>query len=173
MLTSHIQSLTGPCTCSLSAPSRRQWRQPVSRAQHHGSSHDLSSIRQRGAACSSVTMSAWPQQSQQFSRRPSARRRARRGGALVTRAGLQETLVGLGIFFTPSIVAVIYAYFKGKGNVKDGLSRMLTVRLTTLSAQGCSLNESAYMALRLRRHLLLWEIRAGYLMLLSCGLRDF
>ena len=80
-------------------------------------------------------MSAWPQHSQQFSRRPTARRRARRGGALVTRAGLQETLVGLGIFFTPSIVAVIYAYFKGKGNVKDGLSRMLTVRRNTLSAQ--------------------------------------
>jgi hypothetical protein len=30
------------------------------------------------------------------------------------------------LFFTPSIVALIYAYFKGKGNVKDGLSRMLT-----------------------------------------------
>ena len=36
--------------------------------------------------------------------------------------------MGLGIFFTPSVVAVVYAYFKGKGNVKDGLSRMLTVR---------------------------------------------
>lgn len=36
------------------------------------------------------------------------------------------TAIGVGIFFTPSIVAVIYAYFKGKGNVKDGLSRLLT-----------------------------------------------
>lgn len=34
--------------------------------------------------------------------------------------------LGVALFFTPSIVAVIYAYFKGKGNVKDGLSRMLT-----------------------------------------------
>ena len=37
-----------------------------------------------------------------------------------------STAIGAGIFFTPSIVAVIYAYFKGKGNVKDGLSRLLT-----------------------------------------------
>lgn len=37
-----------------------------------------------------------------------------------------STAVGVGIFFTPSIIAVIYAYFKGKGNVKDGLSRLLT-----------------------------------------------
>ncbi len=43
-----------------------------------------------------------------------------------TRCSATSTFVGLGVFFTPSIVAVIYAYFKGKGNVKDGLSRMLT-----------------------------------------------
>ena len=136
MLSSRVVGLTRPCSCSLSAPSRRQWQRPVWRAQPHGSSHAFSSSsgsRQRGAACSSGTLSAWPQQAQQFARRPNARWRARRGAALVTRAGLQETLVGLGIFFTPSIVAVIYAYFKGKGNVKDGLSRMLTVRLGTLS----------------------------------------
>ncbi len=138
MLSSHVDGLTRPCTCSLSAPPRRQWRQPISRGQPHGSSHDLCSTRQRGAECSSATISAWPQQSQLFGRRPVARRRGRRGAALVTRAGLQETLVGLGIFFTPSIVAVIYAYFKGKGNVKDGLSRMLTVRHNTFSAQATS-----------------------------------
>lgn len=34
--------------------------------------------------------------------------------------------LGVALFFAPSIIAVIYAYFKGKGNVKDGLSRMLT-----------------------------------------------
>lgn len=43
-----------------------------------------------------------------------------------TRCSATSTAVGLGIFFTPSVVAVIYAYFKGKGNVKDGLSRLLT-----------------------------------------------
>ena len=43
-----------------------------------------------------------------------------------TQCSATSTAVGLGIFFTPSIVAVIYAYFKGKGNVKDGLSRLLT-----------------------------------------------
>lgn len=34
--------------------------------------------------------------------------------------------LGVALFFAPSVIAVIYAYFKGKGNVKDGLSRMLT-----------------------------------------------
>ena len=43
-----------------------------------------------------------------------------------TKCSATSTFVGLGVFFTPSIVAVIYAYFKGKGNVKDGLSRLLT-----------------------------------------------
>ena len=43
-----------------------------------------------------------------------------------TTCSATSTAIGVGIFFTPSIVAVIYAYFKGKGNVKDGLSRLLT-----------------------------------------------
>lgn len=43
-----------------------------------------------------------------------------------TKCSATSTAVGLGIFFTPSIIAIIYAYFKGKGNVKDGLSRLLT-----------------------------------------------
>jgi hypothetical protein len=34
--------------------------------------------------------------------------------------------VGLGIFFTPSILATFYAYYKGKGNLSDGFSRLLT-----------------------------------------------
>lgn len=37
-----------------------------------------------------------------------------------------ETLVGLAIFFSPSVAALIYAYVKGKGNIGDGLSRLLT-----------------------------------------------
>ena len=43
-----------------------------------------------------------------------------------TTCSATSTAIGVGIFFTPSIVAVIYAYFKGKGNIKDGLSRLLT-----------------------------------------------
>lgn len=43
-----------------------------------------------------------------------------------TTCSATSTAIGVGIFITPSIVAVIYAYFKGKGNVKDGLSRLLT-----------------------------------------------
>ncbi|KAL3144182.1 hypothetical protein ABBQ32_003965 [Trebouxia sp. C0010 RCD-2024] len=43
-----------------------------------------------------------------------------------TTCSATSTAIGVGIFFTPSIIAVIYAYFKGKGNVKDGLSRLLT-----------------------------------------------
>jgi cytochrome P450 family 97 subfamily B polypeptide 3 len=36
------------------------------------------------------------------------------------------SLVGLGLFLTPGASALVYAYFKGKGNMKDGLSRLLT-----------------------------------------------
>lgn len=35
-------------------------------------------------------------------------------------------LLGAALFFTPGIAALVYAYFKGKGNIKDGLSRLLT-----------------------------------------------
>jgi len=59
--------------------------------------------------------------------RPLGRRggRQRRGDAGVT-CSLQDTAIGLGVFFTPSVIATIYAYFKGKGNLSDGFSRMLT-----------------------------------------------
>lgn len=43
-----------------------------------------------------------------------------------TQAFDSGTALGVALFFTPSILAVIYAYFKGKGNISDGLSRMLT-----------------------------------------------
>ena len=49
-------------------------------------------------------------------------------GSIATRALLSsETLVGLAIFFSPSVAALIYAYVLGKGNLTDGLSRLLTV----------------------------------------------
>ena len=70
------------------------------------------SLRQSQTACA-------PFSSHTASRNSSARKRT-------TQCSATSTAVGLGIFFTPSIVAVIYAYFKGKGNVKDGLSRLLT-----------------------------------------------
>ena len=124
---SGLQSLTGPCSCSNLAPAQPPWRRLVSHAQPTGSTQDLGIGSQRRAACRVAALTARSRQPQQLSRRPAARRRPCRGGALITRAGLHETLVGLGIFFTPSLVAVVYAYFKGKGNVKDGLSRMLTV----------------------------------------------
>lgn len=34
--------------------------------------------------------------------------------------------LGVALFFTPGLLGLVYAYFKGKGNIKDGLSRMLT-----------------------------------------------
>ncbi|PRW39133.1 cytochrome P450 chloroplastic isoform C [Chlorella sorokiniana] len=37
-----------------------------------------------------------------------------------------EQLVGLAIFFSPSVAALIYAYIRGKGNLSDGLSHLLT-----------------------------------------------
>lgn len=35
-------------------------------------------------------------------------------------------VLGWGLFFTPGLLTVAYAFVKGKGNVKDGLSRLLT-----------------------------------------------
>lgn len=53
------------------------------------------------------------------------RRRTQKIRNVVT-CSLQDTLVGVGLFFTPSLLALAYATVKGKGNTKDGLSRMLT-----------------------------------------------
>ena len=50
-----------------------------------------------------------------------------RRSALATGAFLSpEQLMGLGIFFSPSIAALGYAYWRGKGNLQDGLSHLLT-----------------------------------------------
>ena len=53
-------------------------------------------------------------------------RRKVQGNRNVVTCSLQDTLVGVGLFFTPSLLALVYATVKGKGNTKDGLSRMLT-----------------------------------------------
>lgn len=34
--------------------------------------------------------------------------------------------LGWGLFFTPGLLGLVYSYVKGKGNVKDGFSRLLT-----------------------------------------------
>lgn len=50
---------------------------------------------------------------------------ARRRAAPITRSGLSD-LLPVALFFAPGLSALVYAYFKGKGNLKDGLSRLLT-----------------------------------------------
>ena len=37
-----------------------------------------------------------------------------------------NAVADVGLFFAPGLAIVTYAYFKGKGNLKDGLSRLLT-----------------------------------------------
>lgn len=37
-----------------------------------------------------------------------------------------EQAAGAALFFAPGLLALVYAYFKGKGNLSDGLSRLLT-----------------------------------------------
>jgi hypothetical protein len=39
---------------------------------------------------------------------------------------IPSELIGVALFFTPGLAALAYAYIKGKGNLKDGLSRLLT-----------------------------------------------
>jgi hypothetical protein len=51
--------------------------------------------------------------------------RAPQRNTVIARASLSD-LVPVLLFFTPGLGALVYAYFKGKGNLKDGLSRLLT-----------------------------------------------
>jgi hypothetical protein len=41
-------------------------------------------------------------------------------------SAIPSELVGLALFFTPGLATLVYAFIKGKGNLKDGLSRVLT-----------------------------------------------
>lgn len=45
---------------------------------------------------------------------------------LTVRALDSSTLIGAGLFFAPGAAILTYALFKGKGNVTDGLSKLLT-----------------------------------------------
>ncbi|EFJ43549.1 hypothetical protein VOLCADRAFT_65884 [Volvox carteri f. nagariensis] len=57
-----------------------------------------------------------------------------RPGRLSRSTGLQSRLIpaglpdplAVGLFFAPGFAALVYAYFRGKGNLTDGLSRLLT-----------------------------------------------
>jgi hypothetical protein len=51
--------------------------------------------------------------------------RRKRAATLTTSATLSD-LIPIAAFLTPGISTLVYAYFKGKGNLKDGLSRLLT-----------------------------------------------
>jgi hypothetical protein len=35
-------------------------------------------------------------------------------------------VVGWGLFLTPGMLGLVYSFWRGKGNVKDGFSRLLT-----------------------------------------------
>ena len=43
-----------------------------------------------------------------------------------TCSSLGSTAAGWGLFFTPGLAAVAYSFYRGKGNFKDGFSRLLT-----------------------------------------------
>lgn len=51
--------------------------------------------------------------------RPSPRR--------IAAHALSPEALGVGLFFTPGILALVYSAVQGKGNVKDGFSHLVTV----------------------------------------------
>lgn len=57
---------------------------------------------------------------------PLSKRRPSRQQRLQVCSAIPGELIGVGLFFTPGLLAVAYAFVKGKGNLKDGLSRLLT-----------------------------------------------
>ena len=48
-----------------------------------------------------------------------------RGHRCSTRCSAANTLIGVGLFFTPGLAGLAYAYYKGRGNLSDGLSKLL------------------------------------------------
>lgn len=49
-----------------------------------------------------------------------------RSPKVVTQAFTGAEAAGIALFFAPGLAALAYAYIKGKGNLTDGLSRLLT-----------------------------------------------
>ena len=103
----------------------------------------LSSLPRRTQSCPMTGMGAWHSSSGKFTRQ-----RRQRGDACVT-CSLQDTAVGLGLFFTPSVLATIYAAVIGKGNVKDGYSKLLT-QVSVHSTGPCCVSPEAGRSLQAR-----------------------
>jgi len=81
-------------------------------------------LRSSSSRCASPLAPAGPSSSPH--RHFSQQTPARRSRDVTVRAIEPSQALGLALFFTPGLLGLVYAYFKGKGNVKDGLSRMLT-----------------------------------------------
>lgn len=112
-LSMHAHAGPRPSLCACNRVSA-----PFVPSQNAKRMHATTTLRLKPSLRHAQTAAA-PFSSQHFASSRNARKKT-------TRCSATSTAVGLGIFFTPSVVAVIYAYFKGKGNVKDGLSRLLT-----------------------------------------------
>lgn len=54
------------------------------------------------------------------------RRRVRRRAALAPAAALSPDALGWALFFTPGAAALGYSLVKGKGNLRDGFSHLIT-----------------------------------------------
>ena len=48
-----------------------------------------------------------------------------RGHRCSTQCSAASTLLGVSLFFTPGLAGLAYAYYKGRGNLSDGLSKLL------------------------------------------------
>ena len=62
-------------------------------------------------SCGLISDGAWP---------------CRAGRRQVTVCSTASQLAGWGLFFSPGLLAVAYSFWRGKGNAKDGFSRLLT-----------------------------------------------
>jgi cytochrome P450 family 97 subfamily B polypeptide 3 len=51
----------------------------------------------------------------------------RRSRAAVVSKGVSAEALGWGLFFTPGLAALVYSAIRGKGNVKDGFSHLITI----------------------------------------------
>lgn len=106
---------TTPSYCS-TLPPRHGWSSTASKRVRHA---EVASPLRLKPSVYQPSSANWAFSSHKSSKISTLSRRT-------TKCSATSTAIGVGVFFTPSIIAVIYAYFKGKGNVKDGLSRLLT-----------------------------------------------
>ena len=92
-------------------------------------------------------------------RLPAGQNRARvaRRRAVCTHASLQSQLLGVGLFFTPGMLALAYAFVKGKGNLRDGLSRLLTEVWLYARPRALSMKPSTHLACASRTLHPVWD----------------